>query len=160
MDTNATKPANHSAEPPPGQPGQPANGWQQGLRFDLVAGLITAAVVMPKAMAYAAIAGLPVQVGLYTVLVPMLVYALFGTSRPLSVSTTTTLAILVAAQLHLVVPDGDPANLMTACATLTLLVGAMLMLAGLFRLGLVANFISEPVLLGFKAGIGLVIGLD
>ena len=160
MDTNATKPANHSAEPPPGQPGQPANGWRQGLRFDLVAGMITAAVVMPKAMAYAAIAGLPVQVGLYTVLVPMLVYALFGTSRPLSVSTTTTLAILVAAQLHLVVPDGHPAALMTACATLTLLVGAMLILAGLFRLGFVANFISEPVLVGFKAGIGLVIVLD
>ena len=64
-----------------------------GLRADTVAGLTTAAVVIPKAMAYATIAGLPVQVGLYTVMVPMVVYAIIGTSRPLSVSTTTTLAI-------------------------------------------------------------------
>src|SRR4029453_10410924 len=72
------------------------SGW---LRYDLIAGLITAAVVIPKAMAYATIAGLPVQVGLYTALVPMVIYAVLGTSRPLSVSTTTTLAILAAAQL-------------------------------------------------------------
>src|SRR5262249_57029663 len=75
-------------------------GYQkEWLRWDLIAGLITAAVVIPKAMAYATIAGLPVQVGLYTVLVPMAVYAVVGTSRPLSMSTTTTLAILAAAQL-------------------------------------------------------------
>ncbi|HTM31250.1 MAG TPA: SulP family inorganic anion transporter, partial [Vicinamibacterales bacterium] len=58
------------------------------LRLDLLAGLTTAAVVVPKAMAYATIAGLPLQVGLYTAVVPMVVYALLGTSRPLSVSTT------------------------------------------------------------------------
>src|SRR6202030_3825334 len=74
-------------------------GYQkEWLRYDLIAGLITAAVVIPKAMAYATIAGLPVQVGLYTVLVPMAIYAVVGTSRPLSVSTTTTLAILAAAE--------------------------------------------------------------
>ncbi len=60
----------------------------------VVAGLTSAAVVIPKALGYAAIAGLPIQVGLYTTFVPMVVYALLGTSRPLSVSTTTTLAIL------------------------------------------------------------------
>jgi SulP family sulfate permease len=80
----------------------PALGWlgrYQGswLRGDLVAGLTTAAVVIPQAMAYATIAGLPVQVGLYVATVPMLVYALAGTSRPLSVSTTSTLAALTAA---------------------------------------------------------------
>src|SRR5215510_2864775 len=80
-------------------------GYQKDwLRYDLIAGLITAAVVIPKAMAYATIAGLPVQVGLYTVLVPMALYAVVGTSRPLSVSTTTTLAILAAAQLGQVAP--------------------------------------------------------
>ena len=130
------------------------------LQYDLVAGLITAAVVIPKAMAYATIAGLPVQVGLYTVLVPMAVYAVVGTSRPLSMSTTTTLAILAAAQLGQVAPAGDPASLMRASATLTLLVGAILLLASLLRLGFIANFISEPVLIGFKAGIALVIVLD
>ncbi len=129
-------------------------------RFDLVAGLTAAAVVLPKAMAYATVAGLPVAVGLYTAFLPMLIYAFLGSSRVLSVSSTTTLAILAGTQLGLVVPDGDPAKLITAVATLTALTGAMLMLAALFRLGFVANFISTPVLTGFKAGIGLVIVLD
>jgi sulfate permease, SulP family len=130
------------------------------LRDDVVAGLTSGAVIIPKAMAYALMAGLPVQAGLCTALVPMLVYALLGTSRVLSVSTTTTLAILTAAQLGQVVPDGDPAALLRASATLTLLVGAALVLACLLRLGFVANFISEPVLVGFRAGIGLVIVVD
>ena len=130
------------------------------LRPDIVAGLTTGAVIIPKAMAYAMMAGLPVQVGLYTALVPMVIYALFGTSRVLSVSTTTTLAILTAAQLGQVVPNGDPVALLRASATLTLLVGAALLLAYLLRLGALANFISEPVLVGFRAGIGLVIVVD
>jgi SulP family sulfate permease len=131
-----------------------------GLRVDIVAGLTAAAVVLPKAMAYATVAGLPVAVGLYTAFIPMLVYALLGSSRVLSVSSTATLAILAGAELGLVVPDGDPSRLLTATATLTALVGAMLLLARLMNLGFVANFISTPVLTGFKAGIGLVIVLD
>jgi high affinity sulfate transporter 1 len=130
------------------------------IRRDVIAGLVAAAVVLPKAMAYATVAGLPVAVGLYTAFVPMAIYALVGSSRVLSVSSTTTLAILTATQLGLVVPDGDPAKLLTATAALTALVGVMLVLAGLARLGFVANFISTPVLTGFKAGIGLVIVLD
>ena len=135
-------------------PGAPA------LRLDVVAGLTAAAVVLPKAMAYATVAGLPVAVGLYTAFVPMVIYALLGSSRVLSVSSTTTLAILAGTQLGLVVPDGDPGKLVTATATLTLVAGAMLLLARLLRLGFVSNFISTPVLTGFKAGIGLVIVLD
>ena len=130
------------------------------LRLDLIAGLTAAAVVLPKAMAYATVAGLPVAVGLYTALVPMAIYALLGSSRVLNVSSTTTLAILAGTQLGLAVPDGDPAKLLTAAATLTALVGVMLLLASVLRLGFVANFISTPVLTGFKAGIGLVIVLD
>jgi len=130
------------------------------LRPDIVAGMTTGAVIIPKAMAYAMMAGLPVQVGLYTALVPMVIYAVLGTSRVLSVSTTTTLAILTAAQLGQIVPNGNPAALLGASATLTLLVGAALLLASVLRLGIVANFISEPVLVGFKAGIGLVIVVD
>jgi high affinity sulfate transporter 1 len=130
------------------------------LRPDLIAGLTTAAVVIPKAMAYATIAGLPVQVGLYTAFLPMVIYAVLGTSRVLSVSTTTTLAILAAAELGEVVPGGDPASLLRASAMLTLLVGAMLVVASVLRLGFIANFISQPVLIGFKAGIGIVIVLD
>ncbi|WP_223533925.1 MULTISPECIES: SulP family inorganic anion transporter [unclassified Pseudomonas] len=130
------------------------------LRGDVVAGLTAAAVVIPKALAYATIAGLPVQVGLYTVLVPMVIYAVLGTSRPLSVSTTTTLAILAGSALGQISPGGDAATLLAASATLALMVGAILIVAGLLRLGFVANFISEPVLVGFKAGIGVVIVLD
>jgi high affinity sulfate transporter 1 len=129
-------------------------------RFDLVAGLTAAAVVLPKAMAYASVAGLPVAVGLYTAFIPMAIYALLGTSRVLSVSSTTTIAILAGTQLGQAVPDGDPARLVTATATLTLLVGAALVAAQLLKLGFVANFMSTPVLTGFKAGIGLVIVLD
>src|SRR6516164_6300946 len=132
--------------------------WMRGyqtdwLRPDVIAGLTAAAVVIPKAMAYATIAGLPVQAGLYTAFLPMVIYAILGTSRALSVSTTTTLAILAAAELGEVVPSGEARSLLIASATLTLLVGTMLALAALLRLGFVANFISEPVLIGFKAGI-------
>ena len=130
------------------------------LRFDLVAGLTAAAVVLPKAMAYATVAGLPVAVGLYTAFIPMLIYALLGSSQVLSVSSTTTLAILAGTELGLAVPDGDPLKLMVATATLSALVGVLLVLARLLRLGFVANFISAPVLTGFKAGIGLVIVVD
>jgi sulfate permease, SulP family len=96
------------------------------LRPDIIAGLTTGAVIIPKAMAYAMMAGLPVQVGLYTALVPMVIYAVLGTSRVLSVSTSTTVAILTAAQLAPVAPSGNPAALLRASATLALLVGAAL----------------------------------
>jgi len=132
----------------------------KGIRLDVVAGLTAAAVVLPKAMAYATVAGLPVTVGLYTAFVPMVVYALLGTSRVLSVSSTTTLAILAGSELGAVVPDGDPGRLVTAVATLTALTGVLLIAASVLRLGFVANFISTPVLTGFKAGIGLVIVFD
>ena len=131
-----------------------------GLRLDVVAGLTAAAVVLPKAMAYATVAGLPVEVGLYTAFIPMVIYALLGSSKVLSVSSTTTLGILAGTQLGLVVPDGDPTKLLVAVATLTALVGLLLILAAFLRLGFVANFISIPVLIGFKSGMGLVIVLD
>ena len=144
------------SEPAPASAGSSAGT----LRLDVVAGLTAASVVLPKAMAYATVAGLPVAVGLYTAFLPMAIYALLGSSRVLSVSSTTTLAILTGTQLGLAVPDGDPSRLLTATATLTALVGAALVLAAALRLAFVADFISTPVLTGFKAGIGLVIVLD
>ena len=130
------------------------------LRPDVLAGLTAAAVVIPKSMAYATIAGLPVQVGLYTAFLPMIIYAFLGTSRVLSVSTTTTIAILTAVQLGEVARDGDMNSILRTTVTLTVLVGVVLTLACVLRLGFVANFISQPVLVGFKAGIGVVIVLD
>jgi len=143
----------------------PILSWVPGydrawLGADLVAGLTAAAVVIPKAMAYAAVAGLPVQVGLYTAFVPVVIYAILGSSRVLSASTTTTLAILAAAALGEAVPDANGPRLLVAAGTLTVLVGAILVAASVLRLGFVANFISEPVLGGFKAAIGLVIIVD
>src|SRR4051812_28319169 len=113
------------------------------LRVDVIAGLTAAAVVLPKAMAYATVAGLPVSVGLYTAFIPMIVYALLGTSRVLSVSSTTTSAILTGTQLGLAVPDGDPGKLLIAAATLTMMTGALLAAAAILRFGFVATFISS-----------------
>ncbi len=143
----------------------PLLSWLPGykpnwLRFDILAGLTASAVVVPKCMAFAAIAGLPVETGLYAAFVPMIIYALLGTSRTLSVSTTTTIAILVATELAVVTPGGSPGERAAAAATLAVLVGGFLLLAGILRLGFIANFISDPVLTGFKAGIGLVIIVD
>ena len=131
-----------------------SGGW---FRLDLVAGLTAAAVVIPQAMAYASIAGLPVEVGLYTALVPMVIYAILGTSRPLSVSATSTIAMLTATTLAGVVQSNDPYDYVVPAATLAFMVGIFLLLAGLLRMGVIANFISDPVLTGFKAGIGVVI---
>ena len=156
--------ANHSA-PAAGRYSLHAPAWLRDYRYDwlrpdLIAGLTAGAVVIPKALAYATVAGLPVQVGLYTAFLPMLIYAFLGTSRVLSVSTTATLAILAGAALSPAAPQTDVGPLLTASATLTLLVGGMLVLAALLRLGFVANFISDPVLTGFKAGIAVVIVFD
>jgi high affinity sulfate transporter 1 len=129
-------------------------------RCDLVAGLTAAAVVVPQAMAYGAIAGLPLVVGLYTALVPLLVYAVLGTSRPLSVTTTSTIAILTAHALQPFSEAGHEAALVPTAAALACLTGGVLTAASLLRLGSVASLISEPVLVGFKAGVGLTIVVD
>jgi len=131
------------------------SGW---LRLDLVAGLTAAAVVIPQSLAYATIAGLPVQVGLYVALAPMLIYTILGSSRRLSVSSTSALSILTGTALVAVIgPVNSPAGYIIPAATLAFLVGVFLVLASFLRLGLLADFISLPVLTGFKAGIGVVI---
>ena len=127
------------------------------MRADLIAGLTAAAVVIPKAMAYGAIAGVPLEVGLYTALVPMVVYASTGTSRSLSVSTTSTIAILVAGSVAIAPAGTDPA---LVASSLALGAGAALLAAWLLRLGFLADFISAPVLTGFKAGIAIVVIVD
>ena len=135
-------------------------GRRQNYTADLIPGLTTAAVVVPKALAYATIAQLPVQAGLFASLVPMAVYAGLGSSRLLSVSTTTPIAILCATAIGGALRADPSLNPLTAAATLSVLVGAMLIIARILRLGFLANFISEPVLMGFKAGVGLVIVVD
>lgn len=140
--------------------GSEKGGHRGSFTADLIPGLTTAAVVVPKALAYATIAQLPVQAGLFAALVPMAVYAGLGSSRLLSVSTTTPIAILCATAIGEALHADPSLNPLTAAATLSVLVGAMLIIARLLRLGFLANFISEPVLTGFKAGVGLVIVVD
>jgi high affinity sulfate transporter 1 len=143
----------------------PSLAWLQiyeksWLRGDLLAGLTAASVVVPQAMAYAAIAGLPLVIGLYTALIPLVVYAIMGTSRALSVTTTSTIAILTAGALHELPSSAANDQLLTATVTLTFLVGVALLVSSVLRLGVIASLISDPVLLGFKAGVGLTIVVD
>ena len=113
------------------------------MRPDVIAGLTTAAVVIPKAMAYATVAGLPIEIGIYTAIVPLLVYAVLGTARVLSVTTTTTIAILVGAELaHRGAGRRSSARCCRRWSTLALMVGAFLMLASVLRLGFFADFVS------------------
>jgi SulP family sulfate permease len=130
-----------------GRPGArpPIAGWLRGYRRawlgrDAVAGLVAACVVVPQAIAYAGLAGLPVQVGLYAAFVPMVVYAALGTSRALSVSVTSTVSILTA---EAIAGSSDPR---AAAAVLAIVVGAILIVAGLARVGFLADFISLPIL--------------
>ncbi|MGO9390903.1 SulP family inorganic anion transporter [Rhodoblastus sp.] len=140
--------------------GKAADVLRRYFAADLIPGLTTAAVVLPKALAYATIAELPVQAGLFSALVPMTIYAVLGTSRLLSVSTTTPIAILCASAIGEALAADPALDPLVASATLSILVGAMLLAARVLRFGFVANFISEPVLTGFKAGVGLVIIVD
>jgi SulP family sulfate permease len=123
---------------------------------DVLGGLTAAAVVIPKVLAYGIIAGLTVEAGLYTALAAMLVYPLFGSSRLLIVSTSSSLAMLLATTVAAASQTRglEPA---AVAGTLVLLVGATMMAGSLLRLGFLANFISLPVLIGFQAGVGIVI---
>lgn len=129
------------------------------LRADVVAGLTAGTVVIPQAMAYATIAGLPVQVGLYTCLVPMAVYALFGGARALSVSTTSTIAVLVASALAALPAHSvdTAAHQVQAAATLTFMVGVCLLGMRLLRLGALVEMVSPATLSGIRVGVGLTV---
>src|SRR3954447_3942372 len=141
-------PAVAGHQPPPAFLGWLRRYDRAVLPADVSAGLTAAAVVLPKAMAYATVASLPVQIGLYAALVPPIIYAALGRSAVLSVSTTTTIGILTGSALSEAVPGANAAGLATAAATLAVLVGLVLLAAALLRFGFVANFISEPVLAG------------
>lgn len=131
-------------------------GWVTG---DIVAGLAAGAVVVPQAMAYATIANLPVQVGLYTCIVPMLVYAALGGSRAMSVSTTSTIATLTATTLVSAGVAAGSDDALGSLMMLTLLVGAILLLARLCRLGSLVENISGATVLGLKIGVGATVAV-
>jgi sulfate permease, SulP family len=131
-------------------------GYQRDwLRGDVVAGLTVAAYLVPQVMAYATVAGLPPVVGLWAALVPLAVYAVLGSSRQLSVGPESTTALMTATALG-GLAAGDPARYAALAAVAALLVGAMCFVAGLIRLGFLADLLSHPVLIGYMAGVAVI----
>ncbi|MCY1351005.1 putative sulfate transporter [compost metagenome] len=128
-------------------------GW---LRNDISAGLAIAAVGLPSAIAYPAIAGLPAETGLYASITPLIAYALFGPSRQLIVGPdAATMTVLAAVLTTVFATSGATVDRVTAAALLALIVGILCLIARLVRLGVLATFLSRPILTGFFAGISL-----
>ncbi len=129
--------------------------WQT-FNSDLFAGIITAILLIPQGMAYALLAGLPVQVGIYTSLLPALMYVLFGTSRVLSVGPVSIAAIMVASALSS--PEIQALGTPTQNAMILALEGGLILtIMSAFRMGALVHFISQPVLSGFTSGAALII---
>lgn len=129
------------------------------LRGDVLAGVTVAMMLIPQAMSYAMLAGLPPYVGLYASVVPLLLYAVFGTSRELAVGPTALQALLVASGLA-VLSDGSASQYLALAVMLALMVGLIELVMGLCRLGYLANFLSQPVISGFTSAAALIIGFS
>jgi len=139
----------------------PFVSWIRGygrpqIKADLFAGLTVAVVAVPQSMAYALIAGLPVQYGLYASIVPTIVGCLWGSSAHLITGPTTTVSLVVFSTLHNLAPPGSPEYL-GLVLFLSLLVGTLKIAMGVARLGNLLNFVSHSVLLGFMAGAAVLI---
>lgn len=142
----------------------PAASWLRSydradLRPDLAAGITIAAMLVPQGMAYALLAGLPPEVGLYAATVPVLVYALLGTSRQLAVGPVAIVSLLTASALAPIVEEGS-ASYLAAAAVLALLVGVIHLVLGFGRLGFLVNLLSHSVLIGFTAAAAIIIGFS
>ena len=125
---------------------------------DLVAGLVLTALLVPQGMAYAELAGLPAVTGLYTSVLCLLAYAVFGPSRILVLGPDSALGPMIAATiLPLMAADGDPATAIALSSLLALLVGAFMVLAGVAKLGMVADLLSKPTQIGYMNGLALTI---
>jgi len=123
---------------------------------DLIAATIVTIMLIPQSLAYAMLAGLPPEVGLYASILPLAVYALFGTSRTLAVGPVAVVSLLTAATVGEIAAQGTPAYL-AAAAMLAMMSGLMLVAMGIFRLGFIANFLSHPVMSGFISAAGILI---
>lgn len=139
----------------------PILGWGRGydagtLSADLLAAVIVTIMLIPQSLAYAMLAGLPPETGLYASVLPLVAFALFGSSRTLAVGPVAVLSLMTASAVAPVVAAGI-ADAVTAAVTLAALSGAMLVAMGLLRLGFLANFLSHPVISGFITASGLLI---
>jgi MFS superfamily sulfate permease-like transporter len=137
-------------------PGLLDNWSSETVGIDILAGIATAGLLIPEGMAYAGIAGLPPQVGLYAAMFGMFTYGIFGTSRQLAVTSTSSSAAMLGA---LVAPLalGDSARYLVLVSAATIAAGIIFLTGSLLRLGSISEFISKPVLKGFVFGLGLTI---
>ena len=142
----------------------PIRVWLSGYgracaKNDLMAGVTTAIMLVPQSMAYAVLAGLPAYVGLYAAILPPIVYAFLGTSRPLAVGPVAMDSLLTAGAVGAIAASGSEEYLVLSAA-LAVMVGVIHILAGLLRLGKVVRLLSRPVISGFIAAAALIIGLN
>lgn len=133
---------------------------RQDLLADASAGLTTAVMLVPQGMAYAMLAGLDPIVGLYASTLPLALYALFGSSRPLAVGPVAMDSLMVAAALLPLVPQGDAVSYAAHAAVLALMVGGIQLLLGVLRAGFLVRYLAESVIVGFTAAAALIIGLS
>jgi high affinity sulfate transporter 1 len=139
----------------------PIRSWlpsyrRQWLRGDLMAGLVVAALAVPQSLGYAAIAGMPVQIGLYAVPTAMLAYAFFGSSRQLVVGPVSTVSVLSGSLVASLGPV-DEQQAVAYTVALALGAGVVLVVAGLLRVGWIAEFLSKPIVTGFVFGLTLLV---
>lgn len=125
------------------------------LSGDLVAAVIVTIMLIPQSLAYALLAGLPPEAGIYASILPIVLYAIFGTSRTLAVGPVAVVSLMTAAAIGKLSDQGI--DYVTAALTLAFLSGAFLLILGLFRLGFLANFLSHPVIAGFITASGILI---
>ena len=142
----------------------PALSWARGYRFadlrsDAIAAAVVAVMLIPQALGLALVAGVPAQAGLYAAMSGLTIYALFGSSRTLSVGPVAVLSLMTAAALSRL-PLETPAEYAAAALTLSFMTGSILLIAGLLRLGFVANFIPRPVLVAFVTASAILIALS
>jgi high affinity sulfate transporter 1 len=133
-----------------------SNYRREWLRGDVTAGVAVTALMVPHGMAYAELAGVPAVTGLYTTISAAVAYALFGPSRSLLLGPDSSLAPLIAAAIAVVGSNGDPANAIAVASILALMTGAVCVLAGLSRLGSIAELLSRPVQIGYLNGLAIV----
>lgn len=126
---------------------------------DLAAGIITAILLIPQAMAYSALAGLPPEIGLYASIAPPILYALFGSSRTLAVGPVAVASLMVAYALSSVAAQGSE-NYLAAAIVLSLMIGVCFLIIGVLRLGLLTEFLSHPVMSGFTSAAALLIAFS
>lgn len=123
---------------------------------DLVAAVIVTIMLIPQSLAYALLAGLPAEMGLYASILPLVAYAIFGTSRALAVGPVAVISLMTAAAVGNIAAAGT-ADYIIAAITLAFMSGALLLVMGVFRLGFLANFLSHPVISGFITASGIII---